>query len=195
MIKNKKLAISGIVIIILGIVGPLFQGEWQSALLFLAVGALLLWMSRKSPKQKNKKNVEVFSFPEMDDTGHRKLANVTYALTGITHEHFGSAPQNSIPHTNEGDQVLLHADLDNLHDKHAVWVSDTSGKFLGWIPSESNEELFDRINRGETLFARVKKKYYVGVPDETEASVEELMDTSIGCIVEIARYSKAVVTK
>ena len=55
MIKNKKLAISGIAIIILGIVGPLSQWVWQLTLLFLAVGALLLWMSRKPEKPKSSK--------------------------------------------------------------------------------------------------------------------------------------------
>ncbi|WP_066455042.1 HIRAN domain-containing protein [Anaerotruncus rubiinfantis] len=193
-IQNKKLAVIGVVIIVIGLIGPLSQGAWQMFLLLTVLGLFCLFQSRRPPKVKRANKNAPFEFPEYDEAGHRRLAIKETYLSGITHEHFGSDPQAAIPGLKPGEQVFLQTDPNNEYDKNAVWVSTRFGTYIGWIPSGSNADLFQRLTNGETVYARLKKKDFIGADEETAAE-DELLQAPLGCVIEIATYAKELINK
>lgn len=122
-----------------------------------------------------------FEFPSTDGHGHKLLTVYDMNVTGVMREHDGIDPQTIIPKLFEGDQLLLEADPDNEYDANAVKVKTMDGIQIGWLPKGENLQIdiADRLNSGQTVYARIKKGY--------------LLDNypgKVGLVIDVARYSK-----
>lgn len=130
----------------------------------------------------NAQNVaNYFEFPQTDGHGHKLLTVYDMNVTGVMREHDGIDPQTIIPKLHEGEQLLLEADPTNKYDSNAVKVKTINGIQIGWLPQGENLQIdvANRLNRGQVVYARVKKGY--------------LLDNypgKVGLVIDVARYSK-----
>jgi hypothetical protein len=103
-------------------------------------------------------NEQAQGFPIIDDTNHRLLMPKEINLTGITHEHFNSNPQQVLPTLNEGTMLQLYPDLTNEYDKYAIAVMTEDNRYIGWLPKESTD-IHKRLINGNTLYCRLNRVY------------------------------------
>ena len=68
----------------------------------------------------------------------------------------GTQRQELIANCRDGDRLLLRAEPDNPHDRHAVAVLNAQGQQLGYLPSDARDS--SSILRGEGISATVSKR-------------------------------------
>jgi hypothetical protein len=66
-----------------------------------------------------------------------------------------SRRQRAVVKCDVGDRLLLVREPDNDHDSNAVKIMREDGDFLGYIPSETAEELAERMDAGEEAWAEI----------------------------------------
>ena len=155
---------------IAGIIGVLFG---------VFIWVLSNSIGKKKSKQGNSHND--FQFPETDEHGHAILNVYDMNVSGVLHEYDGIDPQMIIPKLYEGEQIILEADPLNQYDKNAVKVKTINGIQIGWLEKGSNLQIdiFERLNSGQTVYARVKKGYFL-----------DKYPGKVGLVIDVARYSK-----
>ena len=173
-----------IVAVIIGVVSiALLFIEPIAGIIFLVL-AIFIWFAGKNMKGQAKeiKGRKSFEFPQTDGHGHKLLTVYDMNVTGVMREHDGIDPQTIISKLHEGEQLLLEADPDNEYDSNAVKVKTIRGIQIGWLPQGENLQIdiADRLNNGQTVYARAKKRYLLdNYPGE------------VGLVIDVARYAKS----
>lgn len=149
---------------------------------------LLYLNSKRSKSTTEPMPVTRFAFPETDPSGKPMLKLMTVEMHGAMHIHDGTDPQKVIPRLIEGEELKLIADTHNEHDNYAVRVCTTNGKQIGWLPAGSRD-VFNRLVKGRTVYARVKEIYNVDWSNEDDDHKTWNSKCFDNIIIEIARYA------
>lgn len=178
-----------VLIILMGIMLCLIKPI--SGILAIIFGILILLLFRTKNKNLNSNNLipnvsddnthSEFEFTETDKNGKSLLKIYDINVTGVMHNQDGVDPQTIIPQLYEGEQIILEADPENIYDKNAVKVKTVHGQQIGWLPQGDNLQIdiANRLNSGQTVYARVKKGYWL-----------DNYPGKVGIIIDVARYSK-----
>ena len=165
-----------VLIILMGIMLCLIKPI--SGILAIIFGILILLLFRTKNKNLNSNNLipnvsddnthSEFEFPETDKNGKSLLKIYDINVTGVMHNQ-------------DGEQIILEADPENIYDKNAVKVKTVHGQQIGWLPQGDNLQIdiANRLNSGQTVYARVKKGYWL-----------DNYPGKVGIIIDVARYSK-----
>lgn len=124
-------------------------------------------------------------FPEIDDKGMKPLRILDdVRLTGVTKEHEGVNPQDTIEMLTEGEEVFFKR-VPMKRYPNATLVVDCDQNPIGWIPENFayQEDIAKRLDDGTTVKGRVCS--ILGGEN----------GKSYGITIDIARYEKKRVKK